>query len=145
MTGVLIEQQRQRDLEIWREEDEYIAPWRHVYGRETEGEEEGEGWRRGKSDRLDFESTHRRTLFNVSVTFLLSISSPPTLCYWIWMGWEEKAERRRYNILLGLHSRSWAPDKVLGQGSLGGHPIKRWDQVSLPGSFPARPVQMQHP
>lgn len=32
----------------------------------------------GGSDRLDYESTHRRTLFNVSLTFLVSISSPLT-------------------------------------------------------------------
>lgn len=28
------------------------------------------GWRTGKSDGVDFKSTHRRTLFNVSLTFL---------------------------------------------------------------------------
>lgn len=37
----------------------------------------GGGCKREKSDRLDYESTHRRTLFNVSLTFLFPISSPP--------------------------------------------------------------------
>lgn len=41
---------------------------------------------REKSDRLAYESTHRRTLFNVSLTFLFSISDPRSL--------EERAERK---------------------------------------------------
>lgn len=45
---------------------------------------------------MDYESTHRRTLFNVSLTFLFSISSPPTLSRWRRMGREEKpGERER--------------------------------------------------
>lgn len=39
-------------------------------------------WGGGGSDRLDHESTHRRTLFNVSLTFLVSISSPLTCSCW---------------------------------------------------------------
>lgn len=44
---------------------------------EEEGGGVGGGCKREKSDRLDYESTHRRTLFNVSLTFLFPISSPP--------------------------------------------------------------------
>lgn len=46
----------------------------------------GCGRERAKSDRLACESTHRRTLFNVSLTFLFSISDPRSL--------EERAERK---------------------------------------------------
>ncbi len=91
---VLMEQKRQRDLEIWRREDEFIALWRSVYRGDVRRRKRGEGWRRGKSDRLDYESTHRRTLFNVSLTFLFSISSPPTLSRWRRMGREEKPRER---------------------------------------------------
>lgn len=95
---------------------------------------------RRKSDRLDYESTHRHVLFNVSLTFLRSISSPPTLSHWRQMGreeeaWERERERerrkstdesgRRRNALSVLHSRSQAPDKVKGQGSREGQPIRR--------------------
>lgn len=56
------------------------------------GEAYGGGRRkRGeKSDRLDYECTHRRTLFNVSLTFLVSISSPLTRSRW-----RDGQERRR--------------------------------------------------
>ena len=135
-----MEQQRQRDLEIWRREDEFIALWRGVYGGDVRRRKRGEGWRRGESDRLDYESTHRRTLFNVSLTFLFSISSPPTLARLRRMGREEKPgerERKRergeraqtavwkeLQALPVLHSRSQAPDKVKGQGSREGQPIR---------------------
>lgn len=70
--------------------------FREAYLEEMRGGGRWLGWRRGKSDRLDYESTHRRTLFNVSLTFLLSISSPPTLSHWKRMGREEKpGERER--------------------------------------------------
>lgn len=60
---VLIEHGEGREGDL---EDKFIALWRNL-------------WRGGGgSDRLDYESTHRRTLFNVSLTFLVSISSPLT-------------------------------------------------------------------
>lgn len=75
------------------------------------------GRRRGKSDRLDFKSTHRRTLFNVSLTFLLPTTTTPLETN----GQRGKARvggtKRMCNTPPGLHSRSPAPDKVKGQGS----------------------------
>ena len=87
------QKKRQRDLEIWRRDDEFIALRRSVYRGDVGRRRKG-GWRRGKSDRLDYESTHRRTLFNVSLTFLFSISSPPTLSRWRQMGRKEKPRER---------------------------------------------------
>lgn len=141
---VLMEQKkRQRDLEIWRRDDEFIALRRSVYRGDVGRRRKG-GWRRGKSDRLDYESTHRRTLFNVSLTFLFSISSPPTLSRWRQMGRKEKlreSERRREgkrrNALPVLHSRSPVPDKVKGQGSWEGQPIRSWGSQGV--RFPAPP------
>lgn len=95
-----MEQKRQRDVKIWWREDEFIALWRSVYGRDVRGRRKEGGWRRGKSDRLDYESTHRRTLFNVSLTFLLSISSPPTLSRWRRMGQGRESGER-------AHTRVW--------------------------------------
>ena len=110
------------------------------------------GWRRGKSDRLDYESTHRRTLFNVSLTFLLSISSPLTLSRWRRMGQGRESGER-------AHTRVWeetqhsactslkvtSPRQSQRSGFIGGPANQRvsksgGDQVSPPRSLPDCPA-----
>lgn len=126
---VLIEQQRQRDLGRgwWI----YCSVGTHNGG-DVRGRKRGWGWRRRKSGRLDFESTHRRILFNVSLTFLLSVSSrQPSITGAEWAERKSREERwggdwlRRCNDLPGFQSRSQDLDKVMGQGSWEGQQIKR--------------------
>lgn len=67
------------DKEIWVVGYEFIALWRRTYTAGDESGGRGGGVWRGEgeeSDRLDCESTHRRTLFNVSLTFLFPVSDP---------------------------------------------------------------------
>lgn len=89
---VLIEHGEGREGDL---EDKFIALWRNL-------------WRGGGgSDRLDYESTHRRTLFNVSLTFLVSISSLLTRsrCRDGWGRRREMGERElREEAVLLLHS-----------------------------------------
>ena len=78
---VLIGQKKKKDKGIWRfgEEGMNLLLCGEAYRGDVRRRKGVVGWWRVKSDRLDHESTHRRTLFNVSLTFLFSISSPPTL------------------------------------------------------------------
>lgn len=93
---VLMEQKgRKKKTKRFVEKRMNLLLFREAYIEETGGGGRWLGWRRGKSDRLDYESTHRRTLFNVSLTFLLSISSPPTPSHWKRTGREEKPGEAR--------------------------------------------------
>lgn len=114
MTGVLIEHEEERG-EIWRTNLLLCGEACGGGGRRKRGE---------KSDRLDYECTHRRTLFNVSLTFLFSVSSPLTRSRR-----RDGQERRRREMERGsapavLQPRSGDPDKVRGQGSPQGQPIR---------------------
>lgn len=100
--------------------------------KEEEGGGVGGGCKREKSDRLDYESTHRRTLFNVSLTFLFPISSSPRRpSLTVAMVREEKlAKGGRESLEEGkalplLHPRSQAADKDKGQGSCKGQLISK--------------------
>lgn len=140
---MLIEHEEEREGDL---EDKFIALWRSLW----RGEEGGRRKRGEKSDRLDYESTHRRTLFNVSLTFLVSISSPLTCSCWRdrqegeGEGWREGAQGGGGAPAV-LQPRSRAPDKVEGQGSREGQPIRTGeDPVPLGDEaffirLPARP------
>lgn len=135
-----MEQKRQRDLEIWRREDEFIALWRSVYRGDVRRRKRGRG-EVGEGNQTGWTMrAHTDALCLMSRWHFCSPSPPhrPALAG------DEWAERKRREVweetqrsLHVLHSRSQAPDKVRGQGSCEGQPIRRWgksgwDQVSLP-------------
>lgn len=132
---VLMEQKRQRDLEIWRREDEFITLWRSIYrgdvGRRRRGDG-GEGNQTGWTMRA-----HTDALCLMSRWHFCSPSPPrrPSLAGDVWAEGKsqgrESRERaqarvsgRRRGALPVLHSRSQVPDKVKGQGSWEGQPIR---------------------
>lgn len=84
MIRLLMEQKKEKKTKRFGEEGMNLLPCGEAHIQEVTGG--GCGRERAKSDRLAYESTHRRTLFNVSLTFLFSISDPRSL--------EERAERK---------------------------------------------------
>lgn len=80
----LLMAQKRKKTKRFGEEGMNLLPCGEAHIQEVMGG--GCGREREKSDRLAYESTHRRTLFNVSLTFLFSISDRHSL--------EERAERK---------------------------------------------------
>lgn len=99
----------------------------------------GGRWRTGKSDRLGFKSTHRRTLFNVSLTFLTLPPPHPLHRRQMSrelkqeMGWEGGRRRGCATLCLDFIQGHQPQTKSRVRGSWEGQPIGRWASLGRGG------------